>query len=122
MTRHSLLLCLLLPTVGCGTMANMKGCPYPGIGPSGSEPQLFGGVANDLRWVGEEVEKTASIDELPLAPVRVALAGYFGLVDLPLSLVGDTLTLPAVIGGMGKGGEEKPSPDAPTSVPHDSSR
>lgn len=122
MTRLSLLLCLLLPAVGCGTMSNMKGSPYAGVAPSGAAPELYGGVGNDLRWVVEEVEKTASIDELPLAPLRIALAGYFGLVDLPLSLVGDTLTLPVVIGGIREQPKQKSSPDAPASVPEDSSR
>jgi hypothetical protein len=32
-----------------------------------------------------------------LIPIHTAVAGYYGLVDLPLSLVGDTLTLPRVL-------------------------
>jgi hypothetical protein len=97
MTRSFPILCILSLSLGCGTVSNMQGCRYAGLGPVEADPQPFGGAGNDIRWVGERMQHATSPDELALMPLNVALAGYYGLIDLPLSLVGDTLTLPQVL-------------------------
>jgi len=59
---------------GCGTMANLDGRRYALISlPNVREPQVYGGVQNDFRW-----------------------GGPF-LLDVPLSAVTDTLTIPFVL-------------------------
>lgn len=74
---------LLCTSCGCGTLFNLSGHevwigPYPparGIYP-------FGGVGNDVRWMGRFKD-----DPLPIGIVVPAL-------DMPLSVVGDILTYP----------------------------
>src|SRR5688572_4456626 len=82
---------------GCGTMANMSGKSVAMMGPQDSEVRAFGGVANDIRWVGEQGRRVVTPDDPWDALFGPALAVYFGLVDLPLSLVGDIVTLPSVV-------------------------
>jgi uncharacterized protein YceK len=83
-------------TAGCGTVANMNGSGDLMINPmTFQEPKPFGGVVIDAHWASERVRSALSPDgDLP---VDLALAGYVGVVDLPLSLVGDTLTLPKIL-------------------------
>lgn len=64
--------------VGCGTFANMQGRDGPGVdGCCMGPPKPFGGVSRDVRWTNEGY-------------------GVF-LADVPLSLVGDLVTLPVVL-------------------------
>ena len=69
---------------GCGTMANLDGRPLPTAGFEGRESTTpFGGVHRDIIWMRSGQ-----------APANLKYAA-----DLPLSLVGDLVTLPkAVIG------------------------
>jgi uncharacterized protein YceK len=81
--------CLALYAVvascGCGTMANVKGRRLPSPGPSGQEvSRPFGGVRRDIEWLQSEK-----------APGNLLYAA-----DLPLSLVGDIVTLPKTVTGM----------------------
>jgi hypothetical protein len=76
-----LVLILLVASSGCGTRANLVGKDYPLLGdhrPETTRP--FGGVGRDLRWI-----TTVTV------PVNVIF-----LADLPVSLVGDLVTLPKV--------------------------
>ena len=63
---------------GCGTFANMQGRDGPGVdGCSMGPPKPFGGVSRDVRWTNEGY-------------------GVF-LADVPLSFVGDLVTLPVIL-------------------------
>ncbi|HET6574993.1 MAG TPA: hypothetical protein VFG68_15410 [Fimbriiglobus sp.] len=98
---------------GCGTLANMDGRSFALMGPPDRPTRVFGGVANDIRWVGEQAERVVEPDDPWCIPISFASAGYFGLVDLPLSLVGDIVTLPKVVRGTSK-------PQPPTARPAES--
>ena len=102
MSRRLLVLLAAPLLTGCGTMSNMQGKSFALIGPRDRESRAFGGVANDVRWVGEQAERVVSPDDPWSIPTNLTLACYFGLVDLPLSLVGDIVTLPKVVWGRGK--------------------
>ena len=65
---------------GCGTLLNTAHYPYA----SGGE-EIYGGVQLDYRVVAQEHQKRSA--------TTVALA----LLDMPFSLVGDTLTLPYTV-------------------------
>jgi uncharacterized protein YceK len=87
---------------GCGTMANIEGRRLPSPGPSGQEvSRPFGGVRKDIEWLHSEK-----------APGNLKYAA-----DLPLSLVGDIVTLPRTVTGMqsdrllqdGSGPDQPPS-------------
>jgi hypothetical protein len=71
---------LVFIAAGCGTMANMQGKRLPLLDASHELPRPFGGVSRDIGWVS---------------------AGNFGpvlfVLDFPLSLIGDIVTLPKVI-------------------------
>ena len=75
---------VLVAMAGCGTMANLDGRPLPTQGLSGQETTApFGGVRRDMVWL-----KTAP------APVNLKYAA-----DLPLSFIGDLVTLPKTVIG-----------------------
>lgn len=98
-----LLIAVIAPFVlGCGTMANMDGRSFALMGPPDRETQLYGGAANDFRWVGEQAGRVVAPDEPTDVLFGIVMMGYFGLIDLPLSFIGDTLTLPQVIWGSRK--------------------
>jgi hypothetical protein len=83
LTRPMILGLMMLATVfaasGCGTMANMRGKKAPMLSHVGvEEPRPFGGVGRDIRWV-------ASL-KFPYNLMYVA--------DIPLSFIGDVVTLP----------------------------
>src|SRR5262245_40728221 len=68
----------------CGTMRNLeggKGVPY-------------GGVADDLQSC--QIDRLGSVTEVwgPVMGVVGAALYCFNIVDIPLSAIGDTLTLP----------------------------
>ena len=78
-------LTVLVTTSGCGTMANVEGRRLPTPGPSGQEvSRPFGGVRKDIEWLHSE--------QMPGNLTYVA--------DIPLSLVGDIVTLPRTVTGM----------------------
>ncbi len=89
MSRHKMLgylaLCCFLTSCGCGTIANIEGRRLPAPSPAGQEvSKPFGGVRRDIEWV-------KSLD----SPGNLAY-----VADLPLSLVGDLVTLPKTVIGM----------------------
>jgi len=83
-------------------MANIEGRRLPSPGPSGQEvSRPFGGVRRDIEWL--HAEKT---------PGNLKY-----VADLPLSLVGDLVTLPKTVTGMqsdsllqGAGADQATSP------------
>ncbi len=83
--------------MGCGTTANMKGSNMAIMGGGEIEPWPFGGVANDLRWVGGIAKSCINPEDFESIPIGLTLGCYYGLIDLPLSLVGDVITLPFII-------------------------
>lgn len=94
---------LVLPCfAGCGTMANLEGCQHVILSrPCQVKPRPFGGVANDLKWMlGTREADAVSFsfqDFRPsnLVPALAIEALY--IADLPLSLIGDVITLPKTI-------------------------
>jgi len=63
-------------------MANLEGRPHPWPGQAGQDPpRVFGGIRKDVEWI-----KTTGI------PGNIMFVG-----DLPLSLVGDLVTLPQTV-------------------------
>src|SRR5262249_33647401 len=67
---------------GCGTMANLDGRPHPWVSQIGQDPPTpFGGVRKDVSWI-----KTTAIP-----------GNLMFVADLPVSLVGDLVTLPKTI-------------------------
>jgi hypothetical protein len=76
---------LLSTTSGCGTMSNVMGQEPWLIGPPPVRPTVpFGGIDNDVRWMRRGIGPEGC-ESLPM----VAAA-----IDMPLSLVGDVVTLP----------------------------
>ena len=72
----SVLICLL---AGCGTICNMA---------QEGGPQVYGGVAFDIALIGKEIQNPAPSPEQ---------ANLMGVIDFPLSLIGDTITLPITL-------------------------
>jgi hypothetical protein len=78
-------LLLLGTNTGCGTLFNVKGHEIWLMGPPPERPIVpFGGVDNDLRLMSR-----AADPDHPSPPVIAAAA-----IDIPLSFVGDIVTLP----------------------------
>lgn len=79
-----LILTAVVASGGCGTMANVHGQRLPPPSAAGQEvTRPFGGVRRDIEWVQS--------DDVP--------NHLWYAADLPLSLIGDLVTLPkAVIG------------------------
>jgi uncharacterized protein YceK len=74
------LLLFALSACGCGTIANLKT----------GEPDFYGGVQNDIQWLATPSRQPEGIG--------FANLGFLTLfVDLPLSIIGDTLTMPIAI-------------------------
>jgi uncharacterized protein YceK len=83
---------LLVATAGCGTLLNLDITP---CGTNENAYSPYGGVCHDLGMAvntGREVVAgdTASLVVLPLGVAFLA-------IDLPLCVVGDTVTLPLVL-------------------------
>ena len=104
------LLLLTLVTTGCGTMANLNGQPGPGFRIGNMEPvRVYGGVRNDAKWLWsvvawpewQDLERPDSmvdaLDTVSTTAGGVIVYAYFAAIDLPLSVIGDTVTLPCVI-------------------------
>ena len=67
---------------GCGTMANLEGRPHPWVSQVGQDPpRPFGGVRKDLGWI-----RTSAVP-----------GNLMFVADLPISLVGDLVTLPKTV-------------------------
>jgi uncharacterized protein YceK len=82
---RSLALSAVLTTSGCGTMANVEGRRLPISSPAGQEvSKPFGGVRKDIEWV-----KSGN-----------SPGNLMYVADLPLSLIGDIVTLPKTVTGM----------------------
>ena len=76
----------LVALAGCGTMNNM-------VEPFGGEQHVYGGTVGTMR----EVRRVAGAASGPTDAVATMIL----VVDVPLSLVGDTLTLPITVTAAG---------------------
>lgn len=74
---------------GCGTLVNVTS-----YAPDGGQRLVYGGVVWDLE--GEYRALTTPYPQYRLG-VRLPMI-FFYLLDLPLSAIGDTLTLPITVG------------------------
>lgn len=82
----------LLACSGCGTMSNLHGKEYALLSmPCVREPRIFGGVRNDVRWLGNSISYDTPQDIPPQL-----LGSAICIADLPLSAAADTITLPLV--------------------------
>jgi uncharacterized protein YceK len=80
---------MLPAALGCGTVGNFTGK---------EECQVFGGVRLDSTLMAEGFGHRFENGQPEKVEGPVLLEeGFSGLVDLPLSLIGDTLTLPITI-------------------------
>jgi hypothetical protein len=79
---------------GCSTMRNvgMMAVVVEGESPGSKEP--FGGVRASSRAVANGVESLRTCNQFCYVPVVTECAALAVLIDVPLSLVGDVLTLP----------------------------
>lgn len=100
-----LLLCLALVCVtfcasGCGTALNC-------CGGKNSDRVIYGGTLLDATFV------TAAVTNKPVAdwtPGSVRWLGFCALIDLPMSIIGDTVTLPLTLAsGIGRAVEKHES-------------
>ena len=92
-TFSSVLLCLFL--TGCGTWHNVVRTEENVAGEMVSIPgpkTVYGGVERDIE---------VASDWLSLSPAwqvaAIPILAYYTLIDLPLSAVGDTITLPLTV-------------------------
>jgi uncharacterized protein YceK len=78
-----------LALAGCGTVRNLSDL---------SRADIYGGVVRDFTETGRLLEHTPSSSSGPfLRACDVVLAGSFYTLDVPFSLLADTLTLPITI-------------------------
>jgi hypothetical protein len=80
---------------GCGTVMNMERCDSLILGaPLVKEARPFGGVAEDVRGLGEMMSAVGGLADFN----PMAMIGFCCIcVDVPLSAVGDVVTLPEVL-------------------------
>ena len=84
-TIGHLALSIVMTCGGCGTMANIDGRRLPAMSELGQVPaRPFGGVRRDVEWI-----KSGA------APGNLKY-----VADLPLSLIGDIVTLPTTVIGL----------------------
>jgi uncharacterized protein YceK len=83
MSRQVLFACVAVVVCGCGTMKNVSGERFP-IPINDSPRSVYGGVRLDAKGAGALVSGRC---DMPLLALAMTL-------DLPLSAVGDTVTLP----------------------------
>ena len=81
MGRLALLALLGISASGCGTALNVR---------SDGQQKVYGAVQHDLECIRHNLD-TSKPRKLPVLSVAI------GLLDLPFSLIGDTLTLPLTI-------------------------
>jgi uncharacterized protein YceK len=72
---------------GCGTIMNFMEAGTPGLPESAGQKSIYGGVVIDIDLISSSEWFFEKVKALFLA----------GLIDLPLSLVMDTVTLPITI-------------------------
>jgi uncharacterized protein YceK len=109
--RRALAALLVGGTAGCGTLINTGAMQDPWGCDKGCEGQPYGGVMTDVGYISESAFAPVAAMSAP-RPAELTLrnvgdmsvmaaedAVYFvgGLIDLPLSAVGDTLTLPVAM-------------------------
>src|SRR5262245_47387430 len=100
--RQAVLAVLAATLSGCGTVANLWSCCKSG------DRAVYGGVAHSLRRAAEDAEEAARLDD-PDCALHALGAGLM-LVDVPLSAVADTLTLPITVPEMlGRRAEQRPT-------------
>lgn len=93
---------LIFATSGCGTIDNIVGAGTPPADPAVKiDPAnvVYGGVKQDAEYAWEQLHPyalAASFSGAPGGPVMPIL-GLCALIDLPLSAIGDTVTLPVTI-------------------------
>jgi uncharacterized protein YceK len=93
MARAAIQLVVALSAVwvsGCGTVGNCWSCCSSG------DRTVYGGVVKTVKLAGDGVNEAAKLDS-PLCPLYLVGSACFLAVDVPLSLIGDTLTLPWTI-------------------------
>jgi len=83
---------ICLGATGCGTFGNVA---------FERTPRVYGGVRNDAEMIGDGFEFMQADSLQPIAEGGAPIFGLFlvgvGIVDMPLSLAGDTVTLPYVL-------------------------
>jgi uncharacterized protein YceK len=92
---------------GCGTTLNLDG-----------EPRIYGGVMQDFQVAKEKLAQVANPSESgkpASSPVWNLTSSALALVDMPLSLLADTLTLPLTIPAAL---DARDDPDPPNSPGH----
>jgi uncharacterized protein YceK len=98
MARLAVAVSLALPVLllsGCGTVLNTTYFTAEEGGGS-----VYGGVRLDLETSRDLISETPPDDEnVGQCISRYTMAVYTMLIDLPLSAIGDTLTLPITISG-----------------------
>lgn len=85
---------LALAGSGCGTVSNLRRASSP----FDDRPEVYGGVQEDVHWGSHLLAHgVGGWDGLLGRAASLAMAPYVFCIDLPLSAVGDTLTLPVAI-------------------------
>lgn len=82
---------LALVAAGCGTVNNLTGPGKDGLFGRTSEPRIYGGVQDELSVASEMVWNNPQS-----VAMNVMIITLFGL-DFPLTVIGDTVTLPLTI-------------------------
>jgi uncharacterized protein YceK len=108
MARCFLVLVLLPLASGCGTLSNLG--RYTGVIILDGTPteRVYGGVWRDLTFAQDDIVGVPRPESRLGRANQLVGAAYCLLVDLPLSAVGDTLTLPLVLPYALKDGEVFP--------------
>ena len=108
------LLSVACAAAGCGTMMNLKDEPAPTWAIDTGAPKTpaypFGGVGRDLGF-----SMISFVCAIP-SPVS-ALYGVAFLADVPLSVIGDVVTLPIVLDRMATKGQDLPHPSVTDRAP-----
>ena len=89
MNRNLIASILCLGLCGCGTLHNVA--PY-GAG----ETRVYGGVRGDLRQAKDSIQGAAQAKSLGDFAGNTGV-GLLSVLDVPLSAVGDTVTLPVTV-------------------------
>jgi uncharacterized protein YceK len=97
MLRHSARCCVittLAPLLtGCGTLMNLRSMETARALPDSTVPRaaVYGGVKLDA------AAGRRSFDAAPNRPAQALVGAYVWGIDLPISVVADTLTLPVTV-------------------------
>jgi uncharacterized protein YceK len=101
MSRVGCLLLLGLGCTGCGTVLNFREPtdPKPNCDALVWPKSIYGGTRLDLAAAANGVTHKLDTADLPWhQEVEAITCSCLCLADVPLSLIGDTMTLPATIG------------------------